>query len=96
MSDETNRTNNSKSKDRPNAFLRYSGMATQMMAIILAAVFGGRWLDGHFDTSKPYFTGVLTIVGVVFSMYFAIKDLLKDGSETSFKKTRNPNVTPKS
>lgn len=95
MSDETNRiTNSSKSKGRPNAILRYSGMATQMMTIILAAVFSGRWLDSLFATSKPYYTGVLTIVGVVLSMYFAIKDLLKDGSATSFSKPDKPNTTP--
>jgi len=69
-------------------------MATQMMAIILAAVFGGRWLDAHFATPQPYFTGALTIIGVVLSMYFAIKDLLKDGSGSTFKKSGKPNTTP--
>ena len=52
-------------------------MATQMAAIILAFVFAGRWLDEHFQTEKPMYTAGLTILGVVLSVYYMVKDLTK-------------------
>lgn len=64
-------------KKQPNAFIRYSGMATQMAVIIVLAALGGMKLDAYFSTQTPWFTGGLTILGVILSMYFAIKDLLK-------------------
>ncbi len=77
LQDHNTSNNITKKSAQPNAILRYSGMATQMMAIILVGVFSGRWLDKHFHTSVPFFTGGLTILGVIISMVFAVKDLLK-------------------
>lgn len=64
-------------KKQPNAFIKYSSMATQMAIIIVVFALGGKWLDQHFETEVAYYTGGLTILGVVLSMYFMIKDLLK-------------------
>lgn len=69
---------------QPNAILRYTGMAMQMMVIIVAGALGGMWLDGHFKTSEAWFTGGLTILSVIVAMYTAVKDLLGEG--TSQKK----------
>ena len=77
LQDHNTSNNITKKSAQPNAILRYSGMATQMMAIILVGVFSGMWLDKHFQTAIPYFTGGLTILGVVLSMVFAVKDMLK-------------------
>lgn len=52
-------------------------MATQMAAIIVVFALLGIWLDGHFATDKAYFTAALTVLGVILSVYFMIKDLLK-------------------
>lgn len=57
-------------------------MAMQMMVIIVAGALGGMWLDGHFGTSTPWFTGGLTILSVIIAMYTAVKDLLRDGTST--------------
>ncbi len=64
-------------KKQPNAILRYSGLATQMMVIIVVGAVGGLKLDEYLGTKHPYFTGGLTILSVIVAMYFAIKDLLK-------------------
>jgi len=48
-----------------------------MIAIILVGVFGGIKLDQIVRLEFPVFTVVLTIVSVILSMYYAIKDLLK-------------------
>lgn len=61
---------------------RYSGLAFEMAAIILAGVFGGIWLDKRFETSA-LFTLLLSVFAVFAAIYFVIKDLLR------------PNDTPK-
>ena len=48
-----------------------------MIAIILAGVFGGIKLDQVVRWEFPVFTLVLTIIAVVLSMYYAVKDLIK-------------------
>jgi hypothetical protein len=52
-------------------------MAVQMMAIILVGVFGGLKLDQLLQWEFPVFTVVLTILSVVLSIYYAIKDLIR-------------------
>jgi F0F1-type ATP synthase assembly protein I len=60
-----------------NNYAKYSTIAFQMIAIILVGVFGGIKLDQVVRIEFPVFTVVLTIVSVILSMYYAIKDLLK-------------------
>ena len=60
-----------------NAFLKYSGMAFQMMAVMLAAAYGGQWLDGYFQNKQPWFTLVLLLIGVVASVYITIRTVTK-------------------
>ncbi|MBL7111233.1 MAG: AtpZ/AtpI family protein [Bacteroidales bacterium] len=57
-------------------YAKYSTIAFQMIAIILVGVFGGIKLDQVVRIEFPVFTVVLTIVSVILSMYYAIKDLL--------------------
>ena len=59
-----------------NDYARYSGMAIQMLAIILAGVFAGLKLDRWLNT-KPVLTVVLSILSVILSIYFVTKDLLR-------------------
>lgn len=67
----------SEKRKQPNAFLKYSTLATQMAVIIVVGALGGIQLDKYFQTATPWFTGGLTILAVVVAMYSAIKDLLK-------------------
>jgi F0F1-type ATP synthase assembly protein I len=60
-----------------NNAAKYSTIGFQMIAIILVGVFGGIKLDQIVRFEFPVFTVVLTIVSVILSMYYAIKDLLK-------------------
>jgi F0F1-type ATP synthase assembly protein I len=64
-------------KKQPNDFLKYTGMATQMAIIILAGVFGGRWLDAHYSMTTPIFTIVASLLGVSAALYFLIKDFIR-------------------
>jgi F0F1-type ATP synthase assembly protein I len=59
-----------------NNYARYSGLAFEMIFIILAGVFGGIKLDEVLNT-KPYLTALLSLAGVTLAVFFAIKDFLR-------------------
>jgi ATP synthase protein I len=79
-----------KEPDRPKALFnygRYSGMAFQMLAIILLGVFGGVKLDKCLGLSFPVFTLILSILSVGLAIYQAIRELLKiTSSKSNYKK----------
>lgn len=58
-------------------FARYSGMAFQMIGIILVTTWGGVKLDKLTGWETPVFTIVLSLLGVFAAIYFSIKDLIK-------------------
>jgi len=58
-------------------YTRYSGIAVQMIAIILVSVWGGRKLDELAGTEVPVFTAILSLLGVVAAIYTSIKDLIR-------------------
>ena len=60
---------------KSNPFLRFGGMVFQMLTIILLAALGGHWLDGHYQTEKPYWTLGCAFTGVIVSMVIVIKDI---------------------
>ena len=59
-----------------NDYARYSGMAFQMLAIILLGVFGGFKLDEWLNT-KPILTIILSFCSVILAIYYVTRDLLK-------------------
>ncbi|HSI91306.1 MAG TPA: AtpZ/AtpI family protein [Adhaeribacter sp.] len=65
-------------KKSTNAFLRYSGMAFQMIAVLLVAAYSGQWLDEHYNNKQPWFTLVLLLIGVTASMYLIIKTVTRN------------------
>jgi len=60
-----------------NDFARYSGMAFQMVAIILITTWGGIELDKLTNFKIPVFTIILSLLGVFAAIYTAIKDFIK-------------------
>ena len=59
-----------------NEYARYSGIAIQMLVIILLGVFAGFGLDRWFHT-KPILTVIFSIISVALSIYIVTKDLLR-------------------
>jgi hypothetical protein len=49
-----------------------------MIAIILAGVYGGIKLDQVVRWEFPVFTLLLTIIAVFLSIYYAVKDLIRN------------------
>ena len=60
-----------------NDFARYSGLAFQMMGIILVTVWGGVKLDKQTGWHTPVFTIVLSLLGVFAALYTSLKDFIK-------------------
>jgi F0F1-type ATP synthase assembly protein I len=58
-------------------FARYSGMAFQMISIILITVWGGVKLDKLTGWHTPVFTIVLSLLGVFAAIYTSLKDFIK-------------------
>ena len=76
-----------KNKDKPDSFekkkkqltgvVKYSGLAFQMIVIILLVLYAGMKLDEYLEKEFPLFTIIGAFLGVILSLYFALKDLLK-------------------
>lgn len=58
-------------------YARYSGLAFQMIAVILAFVWAGKKLDEIYLEGRSVFIIIFSLLGVGIAMYLAIKDLLK-------------------
>jgi len=52
-------------------------MAIKMAVVIAAAVYGGLALDERSETKTPWFTLILSLVGVGAAIYIVIKDTSK-------------------
>ncbi|MBL0913585.1 MAG: AtpZ/AtpI family protein [Bacteroidia bacterium] len=58
---------------RSNEALRYADLGWRMLVIVLAGVFGGRWLDTKFPATKPLFVVGLSMLALGASMYMLIR-----------------------
>lgn len=57
-------------------YARYSGLAFQMLAVILLGAFGG-WKSDQWLSTRPIFTIIMTILGVFIAIYLSVRDLLR-------------------
>lgn len=58
-----------------HGWMKYSGMAFQMIGILLAFVFAGIYLDDWLGTD-PTLTVLMSLLGVAGGLYASLKDLL--------------------
>jgi F0F1-type ATP synthase assembly protein I len=68
-------------KPTPNPYIRYSGMAFQLLGTIAAGVVLGQWIDGYFGTHTPWWTMGLTLfftIGALYSLIRSITQMTKD------------------
>ncbi len=64
-----------RSRVKDNAYLKYSGMAFQIIAYILVGIFLGDRLDKHFENEQPVFTAILAMVFLCLFFYKLYVDL---------------------
>lgn len=58
-------------------FAKYSGMAFQMVGIILVTTWGGVKLDELLEMKTPVFTIVLSLFGVFAALYTVLRDFIR-------------------
>ncbi|MFY0644879.1 MAG: AtpZ/AtpI family protein [Bacteroidia bacterium] len=70
-----NSTNPQRPKKNVNSIIKYSGLAFQMIAVILILTYGGYKIDQWLGLKIPVFMIVFIIVGLGAYIYKLIKDL---------------------
>ncbi|HKK40534.1 MAG TPA: AtpZ/AtpI family protein [Cryomorphaceae bacterium] len=65
--------NKDEAKRPVNDFYKYSGMAIQMGITIAAAVYGGVAIDEKLKLETPWFTLLLSLIGVGAAIYIVIR-----------------------
>jgi ATP synthase protein I len=60
---------------KPANFIKYSGMGFQMLATIGVFAFAGYKIDEYRKSSKPIFTAILGLIGVIVSLYQVVRQL---------------------
>ncbi len=69
---------NQDNKDqRGTNFIKYTGIAFQMLATIGLFAFIGYKIDAYRNSAKPIFTAVISLIGVLLSLYQVVKQLNK-------------------
>jgi len=64
-------------QNRYNEYLKYSGLAIQMILIIGGGTYGGFRLDKYLGWKIPVFTLLLSMLSVGLAIWYAVKDFLK-------------------
>ncbi len=59
-----------------SSFVKYTGIASQMLAVILGLTFLGVYIDKYFELAFPVFTFILSILSIIIAMYWIIKQVL--------------------
>lgn len=68
---------NGNSGKTPSNFLRYSGMAMQMLGTILVFTYAGYKLDQWQMNKTPVWTLVLSLTSIAASLYLLIRSMPK-------------------
>ena len=71
-----------KQKNQLKDYLKYSGLAFQLGAIIVIFTYVGKWLDNRQETENPWFTVGFSLLGIGLGLYSSLKGLLKNDDES--------------
>ena len=77
---EPNKKSENKNSPQVQAkpYLKYSGLAFQMIAVLVAAAYGGMWLDENQGNKNPWWTITLMLIAVIASIYMIISSVTKN------------------
>lgn len=59
-----------------NDYGRYSGLAFQMIAIILAFVWAGKKIDEKYFPGRTLFIIIFSLLGIGIALYVVLKDFI--------------------
>lgn len=72
---EPNESRKQKRNSKISGYARFSGIAFQMIVIILLGTYGGMKLDERYPNEYSVFTIICSLLAVGISMYFVIKQV---------------------
>ncbi|PIQ22030.1 MAG: hypothetical protein COW65_05445 [Cytophagales bacterium CG18_big_fil_WC_8_21_14_2_50_42_9] len=64
-------------QDQLKPYLKYSGLAFQMIVLLVIAAYGGMWLDSKQGNKNPWWTIALMLTAVISSIYMVIASVTK-------------------
>lgn len=73
----TQRKNKDNNKSSKYFYAKYSGLAFEMLGIILLGVFAGQWLDKKTAMEFQLFTLILSLLAIFIALYLVLKDFIK-------------------
>jgi ATP synthase protein I len=62
-------------QDQLKPYLKYSGLAFQMIGTLIAAAYAGMWLDEKQGNKNPWWTIGFMVVAMVGSIYMVIRSV---------------------
>ena len=62
---------------KKNKFLRFSQMGIIMGVVIGGFTWFGTWMDGQYPNEKNLWTVGFALAGVLISMFYMIKDIMR-------------------
>lgn len=68
--------NKKRGKHKTNEYLKYSGMAFEMFAIMCLFTIGGSKLDEYLQSEKQYFTMLGAIFGTIVALTYTLRDFI--------------------
>jgi F0F1-type ATP synthase assembly protein I len=78
MADKPDQKNSEqKRQDNIRPYVKYSGMAFQMIGALVLAAFAGMKLDDYTGNEKPWFTIALLLIAVVATTVLTIISITK-------------------
>ncbi|QMU26897.1 AtpZ/AtpI family protein [Adhaeribacter radiodurans] len=64
-------------KGKLQSYLKYSGLAFQMLMVLGIAAYAGMRLDAYLGNKNPWFTIAFMLLGVIGSIYKIIISVMK-------------------
>lgn len=74
--DDSSKSSDSE-KGKLQSYMKYSGLAFQMLIVLGLAAYGGMRLDAYVGNKNPWFTILFMVLGVVGSIYKIIVSVIK-------------------
>jgi len=80
---ETTRKSQSSSKlnpkkiSQPNDFAKYSGLAFELLGILVVGIGAGYALDNYFETSVPFITIIFSLLSLIGMIMYLLQKLPK-------------------
>ena len=61
------------SREQRSKYFQYSGLAFQIVAIVVLGVYAGKWVDKQLCNEKAYATIFTSLFAIISSLYYLIK-----------------------